>query len=111
MERSKRIITYSLVVALLIPVMIVAAIAQQKPNVVVKEWRIPTIYFLSGPMAGICEPHVWLTEKLIAEINAAGGISGKPIVTEFLDSALDPTKATACMAKAIDAGASVHMAH
>ena len=105
MKRSKRIIMYSLVVALLIPVMIVAANAQQKPNIVVKEWRIPTIYFLSGPMAGICQPHVWLTEKLIAEINAAGGISGKPIVTEFLDSALDPTKATACMAKAIDANA------
>lgn len=101
MKRSKRFIMYSLVVALLIPVMIGAAFAQVK----VKEWRIPTIYFLSGPMAGICQPHVWLTEKLIAEINAAGGISGKPIVTEFLDSALDPTKATACMAKAIDAGA------
>ena len=101
MKRSKRFIMYSLVVALLILVMIGAAFAQVK----VKEWRIPTIYFLSGPMAGICQPHVWLTEKLIAEINAAGGISGKPIVTEFLDSALDPTKATACMAKAIDAGA------
>jgi branched-chain amino acid transport system substrate-binding protein len=105
MERSKRIITYCVIAALSIPAMIVAANAQQKPNVVVKEWRIPTIYFLSGPMAGICEPHKWLTERLIAEINAAGGISGKPIVTEFLDSALDPTKATACMAKAIDAGA------
>ena len=101
MRRMKRSIMYCVIVALLIPVMIGAAYAQVK----VKEWRIPTIYFLSGPMAGICQPHVWLTEKLIAEINAAGGISGKPIVTEFLDSALDPTKATACMAKAIDAGA------
>jgi len=105
MKRTKKIITYSLIIALLIPVMIVAAHAQQKPKIVVKEWRIPTIYFLSGPMAGICQPHVWLTEKLIAEINAAGGIAGKPLVTEFLDSALDPTKATACMAKAIDSGA------
>jgi branched-chain amino acid transport system substrate-binding protein len=101
MKRSKRFITYSLVVALFLAFMTGAAYAQVK----VKEWRIPTIYFLSGPMAGICQPHVWLTETLIAEINAAGGISGKPIVTEFLDSALDPTKATACMAKAIDAGA------
>jgi branched-chain amino acid transport system substrate-binding protein len=93
------------VVALLIPVMMAPAYAQQKANVVVKEWHIPTIYFLSGPMAGICESHKWLTETLIADINAAGGIAGKPIVTEFCDSALDPTKTAACVAKAIDAGA------
>ena len=93
------------VAALLIPVMMVSAHAQQKANVVVKEWHIPTIYFLSGPMAGICESHKWLTEKLIADINAAGGIAGKPVVTEFCDSALDPTKTAACEAKAIDAGA------
>jgi len=103
MRRIKKSIICCVIVALFIPVMTVAAYG--KAVVKVKEWRIPTIYFLSGPMAGICQPHVWLTEKLIAEINAAGGISGKPIVTEFLDSALDPTKATACMAKAIDAGA------
>jgi branched-chain amino acid transport system substrate-binding protein len=101
----KRAIINCMVIALFISVMNMVANAQQKTNVVVKEWRIPTIYFLSGPMAGICQPHVWLTEKLIAEINAAGGIAGKPMVTEFFDSALDPTKATACMAKAIDANA------
>jgi branched-chain amino acid transport system substrate-binding protein len=101
MKSSNRIIMYSLAVALSLTFMMGAAYAQVK----VKEWRIPTIYFLSGPMAGICEPHKWLTETLIAQINAAGGIAGKPLVTEFLDSALDPTKATACMAKAIDSGA------
>jgi branched-chain amino acid transport system substrate-binding protein len=105
MKRSKRIISYSLFAALLILVITIVANGQPKTNVVVQEWRIPTIYFLSGPMAGICQPHVWLTNKLIADINAAGGISGKPIVTEFLDSALDPTKAAACEAKAIDSGA------
>ena len=56
-------------------------------------------------MAGICEPHKWMTEKLVAEINAAGGIAGKPVVTEFCDSAVDPTKAAACEARAIDSGA------
>ncbi len=98
-------IIYCAVVALLIPVMMVSAHAQQKANVVVKEWHIPTIYFLSGAMAGISEPHKWLTERLIADINAAGGIAGKPVVTDFCDSGLDPTKAAACEARAIDAGA------
>jgi branched-chain amino acid transport system substrate-binding protein len=105
MKRSEGTITHSLVVALLILVVTMAANAQQKTNVVVKEWRIPTIYFLSGPMAGFAKPHMWLAEKVMAEINASGGIAGKPIVTEYLDSGLDPTKATACMAKAIDSGA------
>ncbi len=81
------------------------AVAQQKANVVVKEWRIPTIYFLSGPMAGICESHKWLGDHTIADINAAGGIAGKPAVLDYCDSSLDPTKAAACMARAIDSGA------
>jgi len=93
------------VIALIVPFMVMSAHAQNKANVVVKEWRIPTIYFLSGPMAGICVSHKWLTEKLIADINAAGGIASKPVVTDFCDSAEDPTKAAACEAKAIDAGA------
>jgi branched-chain amino acid transport system substrate-binding protein len=75
------------------------------PGPVVEEWHIPTLYFLSGPMAGDCEPQKWLTDKVVEEINAAGGIAGKPIVLEYCDSAFDPAKATACMAKAIDAGA------
>jgi len=93
------------VVALLIPVMTVSAHAQAKANVVVKEWRIPSPYHLSGPLAGFAESHKWLTEKVIADINAEGGIAGRPVVTEYCDSALDPTKAAACVAKAIDAGA------
>jgi branched-chain amino acid transport system substrate-binding protein len=103
MRRINKSIIYGVILALLIPVMTGAAYG--KAVVKVKEWRIPTIYFLSGPMAGICEPHKWLAEKVIAEINVAGGISGKPIVTEFCDSGFDPTKSAACMAKAIDAGA------
>lgn len=93
------------VVALLIPVMIVAVNAQQKANVVVKEWHIPTILYLTGPLARTGEARKWLTDRLIADINAAGGIAGKPVVTEYCDSALDPTKAAACMARAIDSGA------
>jgi branched-chain amino acid transport system substrate-binding protein len=91
--------------ALIIPAVSGGALAQQKAKVVVKEWHIPTIYFLSGPMAGFAEPHKWLADKLVADINAAGGIAGKPVVLDYCDSALDPTKATACIAKAIDSGA------
>ncbi len=102
----KRGIICSVVIGLLlIPGMITTAHAQQKVNVVVKEWHIPTIFFMSGPMAGFGEPHKWMAEHVAADINAAGGISGKPVVLDFCDSGLDPTKATACIAKAIDSGA------
>jgi ABC-type branched-subunit amino acid transport system substrate-binding protein len=93
------------VVALLIPVMAVSAHAQAKANVVVKEWHIPSPYHLSGPLAGFAESHTWMTNKVIADINAEGGIAGRPVATEYCDSALDPTKASACVAKAIDSGA------
>jgi branched-chain amino acid transport system substrate-binding protein len=105
MLNMRKVFVCFLVLAFLIPAMMGVALAQQKSNVVVKEWHIPTIYFLSGPMAGFAEPHKWLADKLIADINAAGGIAGKPVVLDYCDSGLDPTKATACVAKAIDSGA------
>ncbi len=106
MKGIKKGIVWSVVIGLLlVPCMMTAAQAQQKPNVVVKEWRIPTIFFMSGPMAGFSESHKWLADHLVADINAAGGVSGKPMVLDYCDSALDPTKATACIAKAIDSGA------
>lgn len=102
---GRKVVTLFLIAAFLVAAMASVAPAQQKANVVVKEWRIPTIYFLSGPMAGFAEPHKWLADKLVADINAAGGIAGKPVVLEYCDSGLDPTKATACVAKAADSGA------
>jgi branched-chain amino acid transport system substrate-binding protein len=105
MSRVKKAVLCFMLVGLLIPGLVGIASAQQKAKVVVKEWRIPTIYFLSGPLAGFAEPHKWLADKMVADINAAGGIAGKPVVLEYCDSGLDPTKATACVAKAIDSGA------
>ena len=90
--------------ALVMPLAGKVAYGQAKSNVVVKEWYIPTIHYLTGPMAGIGADRKWLEERLWAEINASGGIAGKPLVSDICDSALDPTKSAACMAKAIDAG-------
>lgn len=105
MSKTKRAILGLSVGVLLLPIVLSPAYGQAKLNAAVKEWQIPTIRFLSGPMAGIGADGKWLIERSILDINAAGGIGGKPLVTEFCDSALDPTKAAACMAKAIDGGA------
>ena len=64
MSRGRRVLVFLLVGAFLVMAMGGFVSAQQKANVVVKEWRIPTIYFLSGPMAGFAEPHKWLADKL-----------------------------------------------
>jgi branched-chain amino acid transport system substrate-binding protein len=81
----------------------VSASAQER--VAVKEWHIPTIMFLSGPFAGHGATHKWVAEQAAADINATGGIAGKQLVLDFCDSAMDPTKAASCMAKAVDAKA------
>lgn len=67
------------------------------------EWRIPFLIFLSGPLAGDGAMHKWLTNKVVTEINDAGGIAGKPLVIDYYDTAMDPPKAAACMAKIVDA--------
>jgi branched-chain amino acid transport system substrate-binding protein len=69
------------------------------------EWRIPYMIFLSGPLAGDGAMHKWLTSQVVDEINGTGGIAGKPVVIDFYDTALDPPKAAACMAKIIDSRA------
>ena len=73
----------------------------------VKEWRIPTILFLTGPFAGQGVVAKWMAEQAAGEINASGGIAGKPLVLDMYDSGMDPKKATSAMAKAIDSKALV----
>jgi branched-chain amino acid transport system substrate-binding protein len=72
-------------------------------EVAVEEWHIPFLIPLSGSLAGRMEQQKWVVDTLAADINAAGGISGKPVVIDYYDTALDPTKAVAQMGKAIDA--------
>ena len=48
------------------------------------------------------EQQKWIVDEVAADINKAGGIRGKPVVIEYYDTALDPTKAVAQMGKAID---------
>jgi branched-chain amino acid transport system substrate-binding protein len=69
--------------------------------VVVKEWDIPFLVFLSGAYGGFGAQMKWSVEQAVTEINAAGGIAGKPVVVTYQDTALDPAKASAEMSKAV----------
>jgi len=64
--------------------------------------KIPNIIELSG--AGATVGNNWKNGSSLAveEINAAGGILGKKIRLEFVDTASDPGKARAAMQRALD---------
>ena len=64
--------------------------------------KIPNIIELSG--AGATVGNNWKNGSTLAvdEINAAGGILGKKIVLEFVDTASDPGKARAAIQRALD---------
>ncbi len=70
-----------------------------------EEWNIPFLIFLSGPLAGDGAMHKWLTNHVVDEINENGGFAGKPLKIEYYDTAMDPPKAAASMAKIVDAKA------
>jgi branched-chain amino acid transport system substrate-binding protein len=68
----------------------------------VKEWRVPWICFFSGPYAqfgGLLK--IGMVEA-VEDINAAGGISGKPVVVEYRDDATDAAKAVAEMSQVVN---------
>ena len=69
-------------------------------KVVVNQWNIPFINPVTGPAAGYGILFGWCQDQAVNDINAAGGIAGKPLVIEKCDEAMDPTRAASCMKKA-----------
>jgi branched-chain amino acid transport system substrate-binding protein len=69
--------------------------------VAVKEWKIPMLTVLTGPVAFAGVPAKWAAEYAVNEINAAGGIRGVPAKLTVYDTAMDNAKAVQAMARAI----------
>jgi branched-chain amino acid transport system substrate-binding protein len=72
-----------------------------KVRVKVKEWDIPFLNCLTGPIASIGEFLEWGAERAAKEINEAGGIAGKPVKVTGVDTALDPQKGVVEMGKIV----------
>ncbi len=70
-------------------------------RVVSKEWRIPFLDCLTGPIASIGEYLAWGAERAASEINKAGGIAGKPVRIIEIDTGLDPQKGSVEMARIV----------
>lgn len=79
-----------------------AGFAASKPEVVVDEWEIPFLNCLTGPIASIGEYMAWSAHRAADEINAAGGIAGKPVRVIDCDTGVSAEKALEEMAKIVD---------
>jgi branched-chain amino acid transport system substrate-binding protein len=73
----------------------------KKVKVKVKEWDVPFLNCLTGPIASIGEFLEWGAERAAKEINEAGGIAGKPVKVTGVDTALDPQKGVVEMGKIV----------
>ena len=71
-------------------------------EVVVDEWEIPFLNCLTGPIASIGEYLQWGAEFAAEQINAAGGISGKPVKVLRVDTGVSPEKGTVEMSKLVE---------
>lgn len=71
-------------------------------DIEVDEWRIPFLNSITGPIASIGEYMSWSARRAAEEINAAGGIRGKPIKIEVIDTGISKDKAMEEMAKLVD---------
>lgn len=72
------------------------------PEFEVTEWNLPILIPLTGGFAGFGIEGKWAIETAVEDINAAGGIAGKPLKVTFYDSGSDPTQAHAQMGRILD---------
>ena len=93
---------------LVIPILalIVAALpatnSAEAQKVVVDKWEVPFLNPVTGVAAGYGALCDYFQKAATEEINAAGGIAGKPLAIQDCDTAMDPTRATSCMKKAVE---------
>ena len=90
------------ILALVLGIIFASALNICAQEVKVKEWNIPFLNTITGPIASIGEYMSWSANKAAEEINAAGGVRGVPIKIEIIDTGVDKDKAMEEMAKLVD---------
>jgi branched-chain amino acid transport system substrate-binding protein len=88
-------------VGVMVLLLVAASMSFGQAKVVVNEWQVPFLNSLTGAIAAIGEFLQWGAEYAAAEINAAGGIAGKPVRVIPVDTALDPQKGSVEMARLV----------
>jgi len=67
-----------------------------------KEWNIQAITELTGGFSTVCTELQWAADREADIINAGGGVAGRPMRFTWYDSASEPSKARASMARLLD---------
>jgi len=88
-------------VGVILIVLLAASAGFGQSQAKVKEWTIPFLDCLTGPIASIGEYLLWGAQRATLEINAAGGIAGKPVTVVGIDTALDPQKGSVEMGRIV----------
>ncbi|GHT86444.1 branched-chain amino acid ABC transporter substrate-binding protein [Spirochaetia bacterium] len=66
------------------------------------EWQIPFLNVLTGPIASIGSYLQWGADLAAEEINAAGGIAGKPVRIVGIDTGMESANGITEMSKLLD---------
>jgi branched-chain amino acid transport system substrate-binding protein len=75
---------------------------KKESGVVVDQWEIPFLNILTGPIASIGGYLQWGADMAAKEINAAGGIAGKPVRIVGIDTTMEPAAGVTEMSKLLD---------
>jgi branched-chain amino acid transport system substrate-binding protein len=100
MSVSKRIVV--LCAALLAGAVALYGGGKQEQKAPEGEWEIPFLNVLTGPIASIGGYLQWGAERAVAEINAAGGIAGRPARILRIDTGMEPSTGILEMSKLLD---------
>jgi len=86
----------------LLTAVLLALVLIPGPAAAVDQWEVPFLNSWTGVAAGYGKLCDFFQKYAVEEINAAGGIAGKPLVVQDCDTAMDPTRAASCMKKAVE---------
>jgi branched-chain amino acid transport system substrate-binding protein len=98
---NKKVVSFCAVILMSILSVLSCGKAERK-SVVVDEWQIPFLNVLTGPIASIGGYLQWGAERAAAEINAAGGIAGKPVRIVGIDTGMESANGITEMSKLLD---------
>ena len=91
-----------MIVSLIVLSLVVSPGIVWASEIKVDQWEIPFLNAWTGSAAGYGKLCDFFQKAAVGEINASGGIAGKPLVIQDCDTAMDPTRAASCMKKAAE---------
>lgn len=100
MQKCQRLAV--VMVALTLILVSASGYADAGSKVVVDKWEIPWINTWTGPTAAVGTLANYFAKIAEKEINASGGIAGRPLEMKDCDTAMDPSRAASCIKKAVE---------